>query len=114
MDNSGAFRPLGPTTLITAATSAPAAVQLGGPNSGEVSIFALNDNTVTIFLAYGSTAAQAAANAVIPTVGTPSNGVIALHPSVPYCLNMPAGLYYTAIIGTGTGPLYLTPGNGKL
>lgn len=109
MDSCAAFRPKGNTSVIAAAASAPTAIQIGGPVSGDVAIMVYNSGTVVAFLAYGPNATTASNNAVVPIAGTPT-ATIPIPPGV-QTFTLVGGQFYTAVAASAT-TLYITPGEG--
>lgn len=109
MDSCAAFRPKGNTSVISAAASAPAPIQIGGPVSGDVAVMVYNAGTVVAFLAYGPTPAAATANAIAPIAGT-STSTIPIPPGV-QTFTLVGNQFYTAVAASAS-TLYLTPGEG--
>jgi hypothetical protein len=103
----------GATRAITAATSAPTAVQilptftsaLGPRNQFRV----VNAGTEVAFLGAGPSAAEATANAA--PVTTTGNGVPMLPGAVEIFSFVP-DWYFTARTASGTSQIYITPGEG--
>lgn len=110
MDSCSGFRPKGLTYAISAAASAPTAVAVAGPVSGDVAYMVSNSGTVWAFLAYAQSAAQANANAAAPVAGTPQP-VIALAPGVSKVYTLTGGQFFTAVAASAT-TVYITPGEG--
>ena len=103
--------PTGKTVLVVAATSAPlgVAVPEAGTNAGFQ--FRLhNAGTVTAFLAFGASAAEAQSNAVIPT-GTSQNA-FPLPAGIVEVLSFPVGCFVSAITASSTANIFITPGKG--
>jgi hypothetical protein len=74
-----AFSTAGKTIKITAATTAPSAVQVPSTTLGGNQYRVINDGSVTAFLAYAADAATAGTNCVIPTgSGANSQNVLPL------------------------------------
>lgn len=106
-----AFSPTGKTVRVTAAVSPPLGVQAPETGTNQGYQFRLHNAGTTIaFLAFGATAAEAQANAVIPT-GTPQNS-IPLPPGIVEVLSFPIGSFFSAVIGSATAEIYITPGKG--
>ena len=109
-----AFDAYGPTILVAAAASAPTGVQAsssGAPKAEQWRIH--NAGTATVFIAYGVDAATAQANAVIPTgTGANSKRSYPLVAGGTEVFSAPIDTYWSAIIGTGTASVYITPGRG--
>jgi len=95
--------PQGPTYFLTAALSSPTAVQIVNGYSGYM---ASTTSSNLVWLGYGTTAAQAVANAVIPTVGNPQNAVLLL-PGYMYFYSLQPNLYFAALTTGGTAPVYI-------
>lgn len=107
------FSPLGNTVVISAASTAPTAVQVS-PTSGQMNVGqyrCVNSGTVMVFLGVGSTATIAGSRAVIPIAGTPASGV-PLMPGAVEILRFNENSYITAITSSGTATVYVTPGQG--
>lgn len=109
-----AFNPQGKTVVIAATTSAPTGLQAlvdtkyTPQATGQFRI--VNSGTVTVFLGFGPTAAEAAANAVAPVAGTPSNAM-ALLPGAIEVLRFTPNTYFSALASSATS-VYITPGEG--
>jgi Na+/phosphate symporter len=69
----------------------------------------INTGTITVFLGYGSTSAEAANNAVVVTS---SQTAFPLLPSTDEILTFVPNAYFTAISASGTATIYITPGDG--
>ena len=103
----------GATRAITAATTAPTAVQilptftsaLGPRNQFRV----VNVGTETAFLGTGPTAALAVANAAPVTT---TGDAIPIVPGAVEIFSLAPDWYFTARTATGTSQLYITPGEG--
>lgn len=109
-----AFTPLGKTIAVAAASTAPTGVQapvaekFNPQNAGQYRI--VNSGTVAVFLGFGSTAADAAANAVAPVAGTPSNA-LALLPGAIEVLRFNKDTFFSGLAASAT-TVYVTPGQG--
>jgi hypothetical protein len=111
MENDSAFSPAGPTVSIVGAVSAPTPIQLQAPATGQYTLRVYNaSSTIDAWLAYGPTSAAATTNAVVPT-GTAQN-VVTIPNHTQVSLTMPAGQWYTIVVGSTTATCYLTPGYG--
>lgn len=110
MESDNAFKPGGNTSVIASAASPPTAIQLGGPGAGDMTVMFFNSGTVTVFIAWGPSAAAAATNAAIPIAGTPS-GTLPVPAGTVETFTMPANQYYTGISSQAC-TVYATPGNG--
>jgi hypothetical protein len=95
--------PQGPTYFLTAALSSPTAVQIASGYSGYM-MYSTAGNPV--WFGYGTTSAQAIANAVIPTVGNPQNSVLLL-PGYMYFYSLQPNLYFAALTTVSTAPVYI-------
>lgn len=103
----------GATRAITAATSAPTAVQilptftsaLGPRNQFRV----VNAGTEIAFLGTGPTAALAVANAA-PVTST--GDAIPMLPGAVEIFSLVPDWYFTARTASGTSQIYITPGEG--
>jgi len=104
-----AFTKLGNTVVFTAATTAPTAVQAVSSTLGGNQYRIINPGSVTVFLGYGSTAADANTNA---TVVTTSGAAIPLLPGTDEILSFVPNAYFTGITVSGTANVYVTPGDG--
>ena len=113
MANNIAFQPMGKTTrLNVTTTSAEVAVNADSP-CNQVRIH--NGTAGEMFLRFSPTTGSAA---VIPASGTPAYGIV-LHNNQTAVFTVPQSftsatnsLYVSAIVATGTGILYITPGEG--
>lgn len=109
-----AFNPQGKTVVVAAAGTAPTGVQapvyekFNPQATGQYRI--VNSGTVTVFLGFGPTAAEAAANAVAPVAGTPSNAM-ALLPGAIEVLRFTPNTYFSGLAASSTS-VYITPGEG--
>jgi hypothetical protein len=112
MDN--AFKPLGNTVAITAASTAPTGVQAGASSTAKA-VFAgqyriVNAGSVTVHLGIGVSAAAAAAAAVAATSGSPAAG-IPLVPGAVEIFSFDVDTYFSGLASTNT-TIYITPGDG--
>lgn len=98
------FCPSGNTTLITVASSS-AAVALTGTGD-QVMVTSLAANAIAYF-AFGASSVAV----VIPTNGTPANGIPIL-PGQTRIFTCPPGSGYVATIGTAGNTLTFTRGDG--
>lgn len=112
MANNIAFQPMGKTTRINVTTTANTVAILSDSPSNQVRVH--NGTAAEIFIRLGTASTD---DAVIPTAGTPAYGVL-LHNNQTVILTAPkqatntAVLYVSAIIATGSGIVYVTPGEG--
>jgi hypothetical protein len=104
-----AFTKLGNTVVFTATTAAPAAVQAVSTTLGGNQYRIVNPGSVTVFLGYGSTAAEANTNA---TVVTSSGAALPLLPGTDEILSFVPNAYFTGITVSGSANVYVTPGDG--
>lgn len=109
-----AFAPQGNTIVVASASSAPTGVQapiktrFSGQETGQVRI--VNSGTVIVHLGVGSTAAEAASNAVAATAGSPAAGIPILNGTT-QILRFPAGAFFSAV-SASAATVYITPGQG--
>ena len=104
-----AFTKTGNTVTFTAATSAPTPVQALSSSLGGNQYRVINTGTVTVFLGYGTTAADANNNAAIVTT---TGASFPLLPSTDEILTFVPNAYFTGVTSTGTATVYITPGDG--
>lgn len=104
-----AFAKMGNTVVFAASTTAPAAVQAVSTTLGGNQYRIINTGTVTVFLGYGTTASDAANNAVI--VSNSQNSLPIL-PNTDEILSFVPNAYFTGITASGTANIYITPGDG--
>jgi len=113
MANNIAFQPMGKTTrLNVTTTSAEVAVNADSP-CNQVRIH--NGTSGEVFVRFSPTTGSAA---VIPLAGTPAYGIV-LHNNQTQVFTVPQSfssgtntLYVSAIAASGTGIVYVTPGEG--
>jgi len=111
--NNIAFQPMGKTyRLNLTTTSAQVAVNADSP-CNQVRIH--NGTAGEIFIRFSATTGQAA---VIPVSGTPDYGIV-VHNNATQVFSVPqaaisaqATLYVSGIVASGTGIVYITPGEG--
>ena len=104
-----AFTKTGNTVAFTATTSAPTPVQCSSTTLGGNQYRVINSGTVTVFLGYGDTAANATASAVVVSTTAPS---FPLLPGTDEILTFVPNAYFTGITSSGTASVYITPGDG--
>lgn len=104
-----AFTKTGNTVTFVANTSAPTPVQCLSTTLGGNQYRVINTGTITVFLGYGTTSAEAANNAVVVTSSQTS---FPLLPSTDEILTFVPNAYFTAISSSGTATIYITPGDG--
>lgn len=123
---SAAFRPQGPPQSITAATTAPTALQCldntGIATGSSINYVVTNETSVVVFLIMGPTAAACASAATtgLPTAGTQTT--ITAYPAGVWLLPLmgpsqvtitgPAGAFFTGMTRTGTATVDIVPGEG--
>lgn len=109
-----AFTYTGNTCVMTAATSAPTPIQVSSLTLGGNQYRITNQSTsVGCYLAYGSTAATATTNCVIPTGdGANSSRTIYIAPSTVEIISFVPNAYFTAITSSGSAVLAIVPGDG--
>jgi hypothetical protein len=108
-----AFAQMGNTIKLVGATTAPSPIQAPSKTLGGNQYRIVNTSLTTAFLAYGQDAATATANAVIPTgAGANSKFSLPLLPGTDEILTFVPNAYFTAITGTGTADIFITPGDG--
>lgn len=104
-----AFTKTGNTVTFTAATSAPTPVQCVSSTLGGNQYRVINNGTVTVFLGYGTTAADANSAAVQVTS---SQSAFPLLPSTDEILTFVPNAYFTGVTAAGNAVVYITPGDG--
>ena len=104
-----AFTKTGNTVTFVANTSAPTPVQCLSTTLGGNQYRVINTGTITVFLGYGTTSAEATNNAVVVTS---SQTAFPLLPSTDEILTFVPNAYFTAISASGTATIYITPGDG--
>jgi len=95
--------PQGPTYAFTAALSSPTAVQVASGYSG-YAFYSTGSNAT--WVGYGTTAAQAVANAVIPTSGNPQNSFLVI-PGYVFYFSLSSNLYFAALTTVSTATVYV-------
>ena len=112
MDN--AFKPLGNTVAITAASTAPTGVQAGASSTAKAAFAGqyriVNAGNVTVHLGVGASAAEAQAAAVAAVSGTPAAG-IPLVPGAVEIFSFDVDTYFSGLAASNT-TIYITPGDG--
>jgi protoporphyrinogen oxidase len=112
MANNIAFQIQGKTTRINVSTTANTVSILSDSPCNQVRIH--NGTAAEVFIRLGIASTE---DAVIPTAGTPAYGTL-LHNNQTVILTAPkqttntASLYVSAIVASGTGIIYVTPGEG--
>jgi len=114
MANNIPFQTQGKTTRINVTTTANTVSILADSPCNQVRIH--NGTAAEVFIRLGTGATD---DAVIPVAGTPAYGVV-LHNNQTIIVTAPkqatnvASLYVSAIAATGTGIVYVTPGEGMI
>lgn len=111
------FQPSGKTVAFTANTTAPTGVQASPTVTArpwKTSQYRIHNATsVTVFLAFGATAALATANAVIPTgTGANSKDAYPLIAGGIEVFSAPQDTFWSGITASSSGAVYVTPGEG--
>jgi hypothetical protein len=108
-----AFAQMGNTVKFTAATTAPTPVQCVGKTLGGNQYRVVNISSTVAYLGYGTDAATATANAVIPT-GAGANSVfcLVLLGGTDEILSFVPNAYFTAKTTSGTADIFICPGDG--
>ena len=104
-----AFTKTGNTVTFVANTSAPTPVQCLSTTLGGNQYRVINTGTITVFLGYGTTSAEATNNAVVVTNSQTS---FPLLPSTDEILTFVPNAYFTGATANGTAQIYITPGDG--
>jgi hypothetical protein len=104
-----AFTKMGNTVAFTAASTAPTPVQALSTTLGGNQYRIINAGSVTVFLGYGRTAAEASNNAVIVTS---SQTAFPLLPGTDEILTFVPNAYFTGVTANSTAAIYITPGDG--
>ena len=99
----------GNTVALTVSTSAHTPVQVSGGTGGSSCYMVYNSGPNTAFLVGAATAA----NAVIPTDGTPANGIPIPSATVLYWTSAPNAYWSAICAATQSATVYITPGDGK-
>lgn len=95
--------------MFAADTVAPTPVQCLSSTLGGNQYRVINSGTVTVFLGYGNTAANATATAVVVSTTAPS---FPLLPGTDEILTFVPNAYFTGITTSGNATVYITPGDG--
>lgn len=105
------FQVCGLTVTFTAAGTPPTAVQANSFDGVPTTqVLLTNVGAVTAFVGWGSTAAEAQANALVPTA-TPSK-CYPLLAGTQVCITAPAGQYWSGDTSSSTAIVYVTAGIG--
>jgi hypothetical protein len=109
-----AFSPSGQTIVVAATNPAPAGIQapvygkFDQQNAGQYRF--INAGTVTVFMGTGASAAEATANAVEPTAGSPTAAIV-LVPGAVEILRFNINTFFSGLSSSAT-TVYITPGQG--
>lgn len=104
-----AFQKMGNTVTFSADTTPPTPVQASsGTNNGN-QYRVINTGTVTVFLGYGMTAADATNNSAIVTSSGPAFPIL---PNTDEILTFVPNAYFTGTTSSGVATIYITPGDG--
>lgn len=104
-----AFTYTGNTVTFTANTAAPTPVQASSRTLGGNQYRIINPGTVTVFLGFGDSSANATNNAVVVANSQPS---IPLLPGTDEILTFIPNAYFTGITASGNTAIYIMPGDG--
>lgn len=112
MANNIAFQVKGKTTRINLTTTANTVPVLSDSPCYQVRLH--NGTASEVFVHLSSSASNAA---IIPVAGTPSYGMVVhnnqtLILTAPGIVDTTATLYVSGIVASGTGIIYVTPGEG--
>lgn len=114
MANNIPFQAQGKTTRINATTSANTVSILSDSPCNQVRIH--NGTAAEVFVRLGTASTD---DVVIPTAGTPAYGTV-IHNNQTVIFTAPkqatntASLYVSVIVASGTGAIYVTPGEGTV
>lgn len=103
----------GNTITFTAATTAPSPVQCTSSTQTAPTQYVLtNAGTVLVFVAWGTSSAEASATAVNPA--SAASRVYPLLPGSQITMSgAPANGWFTAVAASSTAQIYVTPGCGE-
>lgn len=104
-----AFTKTGNTVTFLAASTAPTPVQAVSSTLGGNQYRILNAGSATVFLGFGSTAAEATGNAAVVTSSGTSLPLLAGTDEI---LTFVPNAYFTGITASGNATIYVTPGDG--
>lgn len=112
MANNIPFQAMGKTTRINATTTANTVSVLSDSPCNQVRIH--NGTASEVFVRLGTASTD---DVVIPVAGTPAYGTV-IHNNQTQIFTAPrqaantASLYVSVIVASGTGTIYVTPGEG--
>ena len=106
---TNAFQKTGNTVAFIAATTAPTPVQAVSTTLGGNQYRIINSGTVTVFMGYGTTSAEANNNCAVVTTSGPS---FPLLPGTDEILTFVPNAYFTGITANANATVYVTPGDG--
>lgn len=99
---------------VSAAVALPQLPDNGQPANNAFQFDCYNAGTALAAIAFGATGALAITGAVFPVVGTGVAGAYVLAPGERRTLTVRGKPQFVAInTGAATGPVYVTPGNGR-
>jgi len=104
------FTPSGNTVTFVADTTAPSAVQAVSETLGGNQYRVINAGSVTAFLGYGATAADANAAAVAVSS---SQKAIPLLAGTDEIITFLPNAYFTGVTSSNTAVIFITPGDGS-
>ena len=111
MSVSAPFTPTGNTVMVTGAVTPPTPVQVSSTTLGGNQYRIINNGSVTAFIGFGKTAAEATTNATVPTGGSPTKAIPALAGTIEI-LSFPPNAYVTVATLSSTATVYVTCGDG--
>lgn len=107
-----AFTKTGNCVAFLANTTAPTAIQAVSYTLGGNQYRIINSSgNVTVFLGYGTTAAEANTAATVVTAGNTAPS-IPLLPGTDEILSFVPNAYFTGITSSGNATIYIIPGDG--
>ena len=110
------YAPLSQSHVVTAATSAPVGVEAPKIQRKQSEVGGvyriINTGTVAVYMGVGPSAAIAQSRAVVPSVGSPSDGVLLLAGAAEV-FRFGEDQFISGITVSGTADLVFTQGNGE-
>jgi hypothetical protein len=112
MANNIPFQPMGKTTRINVSTTANTVSILADVPCNQLRVH--NGTAGEVFVRLGTASTD---DAAVPVAGTPGYGMV-LHNNITQVFTVPkqatttTSLYVSAIAASGTGVVYVTPGEG--